>query len=205
VPGCCDSDEAAALDASRRRVLRLVLAINAVMFVVEGTAGLLAGSLSLQADAVDFLGDSIAYAVSLLVIGHSLRWRASAALFKAGMMGFFGLAVLANTIHHAFAPVAPDAAAMGAVGILALAANLASAVLLFRHRGGDANMRSVWLCSRNDAVGNLAVLFAASGVAITATGWPDLAVGFGLAALQLGAAASILRQAQRELRVPAAG
>ena len=189
-----------ARDAALRRVLWAVMAVNAMMFVVEGTAGLLSGSMALQADSMDFLGDSLTYAVSLFVVGRSMTWRAGAGLGKGLAMGAFGAAILVVTMMRAFEPGAPEAAAMGAFGLLALVANVGCAVVLFRFRGGDSNMRSVWLCTRNDAVNNLAVLAAAGAVFITASRWPDLLVGFGLALLELTAAWQIIRQATGELR-----
>ncbi len=184
----------------QRRALWLVLAINATMFCVEIIAGWFAGSTALLADALDFLADSATYALTLYVLMKSARWKASAALIKGAGMGVFGLWVLFEAARRAFDPALPDAMIMGGVGVLALAANLASAALLFWHRGDDLNMRSVWLCSRNDAIGNLAVLAAAGGVIATATAWPDLVVGGVIASLELSAAWSITRQAIAELR-----
>ncbi|MDX9860115.1 MAG: cation transporter [Rhodospirillales bacterium] len=193
----CDAAPAAAVGAYRR-VLWVVIAINAAMFVVEMTGGLIAGSVSLQADALDFLGDSLTYAISLAVLSMSLRWRAGAALFKGASMGLFGLWVIGNTAYHALFPGLPSAPIMGGIGFAALIANVASAVLLYRHRQGDANMRSVWLCSRNDAISNIAVIVAASGVWATATGWPDLIVGGIMAALALSSSYQVIRQAKGE-------
>ena len=183
-----------------RRVLWAVLAINAVMFLIEIAAGLAAGSASLQADALDFLGDSANYAISLLVVGMALRYRASAALAKGATMGAFGLLVIATVVWHALHGTLPSAFTMGAVGITALVANAASFALLWAFRGGDANMRSAWICTRNDVVGNLAVLLAAAGVFGTGTGWPDLVVATIMAALALQGAALVTRQAWGELR-----
>ncbi len=190
----------AALRARQRRALWIVLAINAAMFFVEIVAGWVAGSTALLADALDFLADSATYGLTLYVLAKSLRWKASAALAKGAAMALFGVWVLTEAITRAFDPALPDAAVMGGVGGLALAANLACAAILFWHRGDDLNMRSVWLCSRNDAIGNLAVLAAAAGVFATATAWPDLAVGGVIATLELSAGVSIIRQALRELR-----
>jgi len=183
-----------------RRVLWAVLAINAVMFLIEIAAGLAAGSASLQADALDFLGDSANYAISLLVVGMALRYRASAALAKGATMGAFGLWVIATVIWHALHGTLPSAFTMGAVGITALVANAASFALLWAFREGDANMRSAWICTRNDVVGNLAVLLAAAGVFGTGTGWPDLVVATIMAALALQGAALVTRRAWGELR-----
>ncbi len=188
-----------------RRVLWIVLALNASMFFVEVIAGLAAGSVSLQADALDFLGDAANYGISLFVLGMSLRWRASAALVKGLSMGVFGVWVFGHTGYHVIYGGVPSAIGMGGIGTLALAVNVLSAVLLFAYRKGDSNMRSVWLCSRNDALGNIAVLVAASGVFVTSAGWPDLAVGAIMAALALIASIQIIRQARGELREAKAG
>src|SRR5262245_42570236 len=148
--------------AAFRRVLWAVLGINALMFVVEVGAGVAAGSASLQADALDFLGDAANYGISLLVVGMALRYRASAALAKGASMGLFGLWVIGTVIWHAYHGTLPSAVTMGAIGFVALAANAASFGLLWAHRHGDANMRSAWICTRNDVLGNLAVLLAAA-------------------------------------------
>jgi Co/Zn/Cd efflux system component len=170
---CCDQ----AVDPHRgderyRRVLWAVLAINVAMFAVEVAAGLAAGSASLQADALDFLGDAGNYAISLFVVGMALRYRAMAAFAKGATMGVFGMWVLGVTAWHAWHGTLPHAFTMGAVGLAALVANAASFGLLWAHRGGDANMRSAWICTRNDVLGNLAVLLAALGVFGTGTGCP---------------------------------
>jgi Co/Zn/Cd efflux system component len=178
----------------------MVLAVNAAMFAVEVVAGLAAGSASLQADALDFLGDSANYAISLLVVGMALRYRASAALAKGLTMAAFGLWVIGAVIWHALHGTLPSAFTMGAVGIAALAANAGSFALLWAHRHGDSNMRSAWVCTRNDVLGNLAVLLAALGVFGTGTGWPDIAVATIMAALALQGAAVVIRQAAEELR-----
>ena len=183
---------------STQRVLWIALAINAVMFGVEILAGVHAGSIALQADALDFLGDAATYAITLMLLTAPLRWRAGAAFVKAASLGAFGIWILASAIAHGFSPIAPIAQVMGGIGLAALAANVVSAVLLFRFRGGDANLRSVWLCSRNDAVGNIAVIAAAGGVFVTTTAWPDIAVGSVMAALSLSAAFQIVRHARRE-------
>jgi len=187
-----------------RRVLRAVLAINAVMFLVEIGAGLAAGSASLQADALDFFGDAATFANSLIVIGMALRYRASAALAKGATMGLFGLWIVGTVVWHAVHGTLPSAFAMGAVGLAALAANVASFGLLWAYRGGDANMRSAWICTRNDVLGNLAVLIAALGVFGTGTGWPDIIVAAIMAALALQGAAIVVRQSLTELRQPVA-
>lgn len=184
-----------------RRVLWIVLAINAVMFLVEIAAGVAAGSASLQADALDFLGDAGNYVISLAVVGMALRYRAMAALAKGATMGAFGLWVIGTVVWHAIAGTVPEPVTMGVVGVAALAANAACAGLLYTYRDGDANMQSVWICSRNDVLGNLAVLLAALGVFGTGTGWPDLIVAAVMAALALQGARIVVRQAQSELRL----
>src|SRR6266567_2408593 len=188
-------------DAGYRRVLWAVLAINATMFVVEIAAGVAAGSASLLADAVDFFGDAANYAVSLFVVGMALRFRAYAALGKGISMGLFGLWVAGTVIWHAVHGTLPSAVTMGAVGLAAFAANAASFALLWAYRAGDANMRSAWICTRNDVLGNLAVLLAALGVLGTGTGWPDVIVAAVMAALALQGAATVASQAFGELRL----
>jgi Co/Zn/Cd efflux system component len=190
--------------AAYRRVLWVVLAINAVMFMVEIGAGLVAGSASLQADALDFLGDAANYATSLIVVGMALRYRATAALAKGVTMGLFGLWVIGTVVWHAVHGTLPSAFTMGAVGFAALAANAASFGLLWAYRSGDANMRSAWICTRNDVLGNLAVLLAALGVFGTGTGWPDIIVAAVMAALALQGATIVVRQSLEELRQPVA-
>ena len=197
---CCHHDPKSPGAPGYRRVLWIALGVNAAMFGVEVVAGLGAQSVSLLADAVDFLGDAANYAVSLFVLGLALKWRARAALLKALSMAAFGAGVLAVTASHAVAGTVPDAPTMGVVGVVALAANLGVAALLWRFREGDSNMVSVWLCTRNDAIGNLAVMAAALGVFGSGTGWPDLAVGAVMAVLALSSAWRVLRQALVELR-----
>jgi Co/Zn/Cd efflux system component len=196
----CHDDDPQRGNTAYRRALWVVLAINAVMFGVEIGAGLAAGSASLQADALDFLGDAGNYAISLFVVGMALRYRAMAALAKGSTMLIFGLWVLTITGWHAWHGTLPQALTMGAVGITALAANAASFGLLWSHRGGDANMRSAWICTRNDVLGNLAVLLAALGVFGTGTGWPDVLVATIMASLALQGAYIVIRQAQLELQ-----
>src|SRR5712672_4056433 len=183
-----------------RRVLWAVLAINAGMFLVEIGAGLAAGSASLQADALDFLGDAANYGISLLVVGMALRYRAMAAFAKGVSMGAFGLWVIATVVWHAVQGTLPSAVMMGAVGFAALTANAVSFGILWFYRTGDANMRSAWICTRNDVLGNLAVLLAALGVFGTGTGWPDIIVAAIMAALAIQGAALVIRQASAELR-----
>jgi Co/Zn/Cd efflux system component len=174
------------------------------MFIIEIGAGLAAGSASLQADALDFLGDAANYGISLFVVGMALRYRASAALAKGATMGAFGLWVIGTVIWHSVHGTLPSAFTMGAVGFAALAANAASFGLLWAYRNGDANMRSAWICTRNDVMGNLAVLLAALGVFGTGTGWPDIIVAAIMAALALQGAAVVARQSLAELRQPIA-
>lgn len=185
-----------------RRILWIALAVNAAMFAVEIAAGLAAGSAALKADALDFLSDAGNYAVSLFAINLAGAWTSRAALIKGASMGAFGLYVLGDTAFRLLSGAVPEPVTMGAVGVLALAANLGVAVLLFRHRGGNANSRSAWLCARNDAIGNLAVLLAAGAVFWSDTGWPDAIVAAAMAVLALTSARSIIRHALDELRHP---
>ncbi|WP_421880451.1 cation transporter [Pacificispira sp.] len=197
---CCGQD--AQFDGTSeafKRALWTVIAINGGMFFVEMTAGAFAGSKALQADALDFLGDTATYAISLFVIGMSLRVRATAAIAKGLSLGAMGLWVFGSTAYQVLVLGVPSATVMGGVGFLALMANLASVVLLMRFKDGDANVRSVWLCSRNDAIGNVAVMLAAAGVWFTGTAWPDLTVAAIMAGLFLWSATQIVLQAQSEL------
>jgi len=199
--GCCGHDAKfeGVSDECKRR-LWIVIALNATMFVVAMSAGHLAQSQALQADALDFAGDALTYGISLAVIGASIRARTNAALFKGFSLLLMGLWVFGSTLYRVFYAGVPTAGIMGAVGFLALLTNLASVSLLVRYKDGDANVRSVWLCSRNDAIGNVAVLFAALGVWGTATGWPDLIVATIMAVLFLSSAFQIVRQALAERR-----
>jgi Co/Zn/Cd efflux system component len=190
--------------AAYKRVLWIVLAINAIMFVVEIAAGLAAGSASLQADALDFLGDTGNYIISLAVVSMALRYRAMAALAKGLTMVAFGLWVIGTVIWHSVVGTVPEPITMGVVGFAALAANAACFGLLYAYREGDANMRSVWICSRNDVLGNLAVLLAALGVFGTGTGWPDIVVAAVMAGLALQGAWIVVQRARQELQSPAA-
>ena len=182
-----------------RRALWIALWVNALMFCVELGAGWGAGSVALLADAIDFAGDAANYGLSLAVLSLAVVWRARTALVKGLCMGSYGLFVLGHAVWNLRAGVVPDAATMGAVSVLALIANFGVAAMLYRWRSGDANMRSVWLCSRNDAIGNLAVMLAAVGVFGTGQDWPDLVVATIMAVLGLSAAASVIRQARAEL------
>jgi cation diffusion facilitator family transporter len=187
-----------------RRVLWIALVLNALMFVVEISAGFRSGSVSLLADAIDFFGDAANYAVSLAVLGMALAWRARAAFVKGLCMLAFGLFVIGKALWAARTGTPPEAMTMGIISLLALAVNVGVAMMLYAWREGDANMRSVWLCSRNDAIGNLAVLVAALGVAGTSTAWPDLAVALGMGGLALTSAYSVLRQARGEMQAQVA-
>lgn len=184
-----------------RQVLWIIIAINAVMFAVEFGSGVFAKSKALEADSLDFLGDTITYAITLFVLGHSVKVRAGAALVKGLSLGGFGLWILGTAIYRAFGDGLPTAEIMGGIAVLALTANMVSVLLLLKHREGDANIRSVWLCSRNDAIGNLAVIIAALAVKATNTFWPDVIVAIILASLFLHSAFLIIRQVQKEVRM----
>ncbi|MBE9558584.1 MAG: cation transporter [Proteobacteria bacterium] len=205
--GCCHETSCGmdgAPDPRFRRALWIVLAINMAMFGVEMVSGLLAHSVSLQADALDFLGDSANYILTLMVLGMSMRWRSGAALVKGATMGLFGLWIIGQATWNLYYGALPGAFVMGSIGFLALVANVASAGLLYAFRSGNANMRSVWLCSRNDAIGNVAVMLAAGGVFSLGAAWPDLVVALVMAGLALSSSVLILRQATGELRGQAA-
>ena len=199
--GCCGHEaKFEGLSADYKRRLWLVIALNAIMFVVEMTAGHVAKSQALQADALDFLGDSLTYGISLAVIGASIQVRTNAALAKGISLLLMGLWVFGSTVYRVFYVGVPEAQIMGVFGLLALLTNLASVLLLLGYKDGDANVRSVWLCSRNDAIGNVAVMFAALGVWGTSSGWPDLIVAMIMAGLFLSSAFQIMRQALAERR-----
>ena len=189
------------MSAQYKRILWIVIAINASMFFVEMAAGQLSGSKALQADALDFLADALTYGISLAVIGLSVAVRTNAALFKAFTLFAMGLWVAGSTLWQVFFVGVPAAHIMGIIGFMALTANVTSVLLLMKYKDGDANVRSVWLCSRNDAIGNVAVMIAALGVWGTATGWPDLFVAGVMASLFLYSATQIVRQALQEKRV----
>jgi Co/Zn/Cd efflux system component len=198
---CCN-DKACEIDALRDRqssTLKIVLAINAVMFVVELTAGLLGHSISLVADSLDMLGDALVYGFSLYVVTRSTTMKVRAALLKGIIMAAFGLFVLGQAIYRIVFPQLPVFEMIGAIGLLALGANSTCFFLLWRHRVDDINMSSVWLCSRNDIIANISVLLAAVGVWLTHSGWPDILVGFALAALFLRSALFVLREALKAL------
>jgi Co/Zn/Cd efflux system component len=199
-PSCSAAPLRGAIDQKVwRRALWIALVVNAGFFVAELAAGAAAGSAALQADALDFFGDAANYAVSLGVAGMALSWRARAAAAKGGTLLAFAVWVISNTAWHALHGTLPGAGMMGAVGAAALVANGGVALLLYRFRGGDANMRSVWICARNDAVGNCAVMLAAMGVFGTGTGWPDVIVAAIMGALGVWGGVQILSQARREL------
>jgi Co/Zn/Cd efflux system component len=198
---CCGSEARfEGLSADYKRRLWAVIAINAAMFLVEMGAGALAGSRALQADALDFLGDAVTYGITLAVIGASLQTRAWAAVAKGVSLSAMGLFVFGATAYHVLVLGVPRAEVMGIIGFMALAANLTSVLLLVRYKEGDANVRSVWVCSRNDAIGNVAVMIAALGVWGTATRWPDLIVAAIMAGLFVTSSVQILRRAFGELR-----
>lgn len=192
---CCEDKgcEVSALRATHSRVLWAVLAINACMFVIEGTAGWYARSSSLLADALDMFGDSLVYAFSLFVLAKSSRWQASAAFIKGGVMLTFGLGVLGNAVYKIIYPVMPGVDTMGAIGTLALVANMVCFYLLYSHRSDNLNMSSTWLCSRNDLIANVGVLIAAGSSYLLVSGWPDILVGMAIAGLFLSSAYGVLR------------
>ena len=199
-----DATATATADPRYRRILWAALIVNAAMFVVELGAGTRSGSASLLADAIDFLGDAANYGLSLWVLAMALTWRARAALVKGASMLAFGVFVIGRVAWGAWQGIPPEPITMGSVGLLALAANLGVAALLYAYREGDANMRGVWLCTRNEALGNLAVMGAALGVLGTGTAWPDLAVAAIMAGLAISGGWSVIRHAQQELAGTAA-
>jgi cation diffusion facilitator family transporter len=202
--GCCEENscDITAMRERHGRVLWIVLIVNAVMFFVEGVAGLTAHSTALLADALDMLGDALVYGFSLFVLTRSVRWQAGTALIKGGFMLVFGLGVLGEAAYKGLRPVMPGVETMGLIGALALAANLACFVLLYRHRSDNLNMSSTWLCSRNDLMANAGVLIAAAGSFVLMSRWPDIIVGVMIASVFLSSAFQILRQARQALRTP---
>lgn len=200
---CCESSATGkhGWDCRYRRILWIILFINAGMFVVEIGSGIYSGSQSLLADALDFFGDAANYAISLYVLNKTISLRAKASLLKGATMGVFGLWVLGSTIYKAIIVGVPHAEVMGIIGFLALIANIVSAALLYKYRGGDSNRESVWICSRNDAIANVAVILAAGGVFLTGTKWPDLFVAFIIAGLALSGSWRIIRTAKDELKI----
>jgi cation diffusion facilitator family transporter len=200
---CCDEKESEieALRARQGHVLKTVLAVNAVMFIVEAAAGILASSTALLADSLDMLGDALIYGFSLYVIARSRRWRAASALLKGVVMAALGAAVLVEAVRRTVYPVVPVAGIIGAVGFLALAANAICFALLWRHRADDINMQSTWLCSRNDLIANVSVLFAAAGVWVFESGWPDVLIGSVIATIILRSSVHVLTGSIREWRL----
>ncbi|AZZ46745.1 cation transporter [Pseudomonadaceae bacterium SI-3] len=197
---CCDSGcSTPAVNPSFRKALWVALAINLIMFVVEIISGLRSGSVSLLADAIDFAGDAANYGITLVVLSMGLVWRSRAAMVKGLTMLAFGVFVLGRAGWSVYADVVPEPLTMGVIGTLALIANVVVALMLYAFREGDSNMRSVWLCSRNDAIGNVAVMIAAAGVFGTGSAWPDLIVALVMAGLALSAGFSVVRQARQEL------
>jgi cation diffusion facilitator family transporter len=198
---CCHSktDTLTVLRERQKSVLQLVLAINAIMFVVEFGAGILAQSTALLADSLDMLGDAFVYGLSLYALHRSARWRAGAALTKGVIMGAFGIGVVLEAGLKMATGVVPQGSLMGLFGTLALLANVSCFILLMRHRSDDLNMRSTWLCSRNDVIANGGVLLAAAGVAVSGTAWPDILIGLLIAGLFLSSAWGVIRAALIEL------
>lgn len=199
---CCNHESPPQRDPKYRRILWIALIVNFAMFAIEIIFSLQSKSVSLLADSIDFLGDAANYGISLWVLAMSVKARATASLFKAASMALFGIGVLAHAIWNAIAGVLPDAQTMSLIGLLALCANVGVGILLFTYRNGDSNMRSVWLCTRNDALGNIAVIIAAIGVFGTGTAWPDLIVATIMASLALTAAWQVVKQARNELHIP---
>ena len=196
---CCEVRE---IPREQRRVLHVVLWINVAMFLVESVAGLLGNSTALLADSVDMLGDAIVYGFSLYVMSRGLLWQARAALLKGAIMAAFGIGVLVQVAVKIARGLAPTVEVMGAVGLLAFAANVFCLVLLWRRRGDDINMQSAWVCSRNDVAGNAGVLVAAGAVALTGAPWPDIAIGLLVAGMFGHSAFRVIRDASRVVAVP---
>lgn len=183
-----------------RKILCIALALNAIMFLVEFSASFVADSVSLKADSIDFLGDAFNYGISLYVLNSSVKKRSLASMIKASSMGVFGFWVIFEAVTKAIYGSTPDASTMGILGFTALTVNVFVAFLLFKFREGDSNLQSVWLCSRNDAIGNIAVMLAASGVFLTGTMWPDLVVALIIGSLGLSACYSVFKKAIPEFR-----
>jgi cation diffusion facilitator family transporter len=200
---CCEAKETELqkLKENHSRVLKVVLAINAILFVVELIAGLLAHSTALLADSLDMLGDSLVYAFSLYVLWRTTEWKALAAILKGVVMAIFGLGVMVEAVYKMAAGVVPSAETMGVIGLLVLVGNGLCFLMLYRHRSDDLNMRSTWLCSRNDIVANLAVLAAAVGVAVSNSLWTDIFVGGAIALLFLRTASTVLKESVHEYRM----
>jgi cation diffusion facilitator family transporter len=199
---CCETktEEICALRSTHKTVLVIVLVLNAALFIVEATAGLLANSTALLADSLDMLGDSLVYGFSLYVLWRSAAWKAKAALLKGVIMALFGAGVLLEVVYKMVSSIIPSAETMGIIGVLVLLGNGICFLLLYRHRSDDLNMRSTWLCSRNDIIANVSVLVAALGVKVFDASWPDILVGAAIAALFLRSAFTVLRESLLELR-----
>ena len=195
---CCGKVTAAPLDAQVRRILWIVLIANAAMFLVETVGGHAVGSLALQADALDFAADAATYGVTLWAVGQTALIRTRAASFKSAAMLLMGLVILAMAVAKLSSPAPPEPTPMGVIGFLALSVNLGAVLLLLRFRKSDANLRSVWLCSRNDAYGNVLVMIAAAATAATRSPWPDFGVGVIMSLLFLSGSWSVYRQARSE-------
>lgn len=198
---CCETANGEhGWDCRYRQILWVILLINFGMFIVEIASGIYSGSQALLADALDFFGDAANYGISLYVLNRSINWRAKASIIKGSTMGLFGLWILGSTVYKALTTGIPQAEVMGVIGFLALVANVVSAILLYKYRTGDSNRESVWICSRNDAIGNIAVMLAAGGVFITGTKWPDLLVAVIIAGLALNGSRRIINSARNELK-----
>lgn len=199
---CCNENEIAnqALQERQRRMLWAVLGVNATMFVVEFGAGVMAGSTALLGDSLDMLGDAMVYALSLVVIAKSVRWKAVSAGIKGTVMLFFGVLVLLEAIHKLVSGVAPASTLMMIIGFIALLANIACLLLLTRHREDDVNMKSAWVCSRNDLVANAGVIGAGIAVFVTQSVWPDIVVGGAIALLFLHSSVGVLRDARQRYK-----
>jgi cation diffusion facilitator family transporter len=201
--GCCEDKgcELTALRDSRGHVLKIVLVINALMFLVEGTAGIAANSISLLADSLDMLGDALVYGFSLFVLARSARWQAGAALAKGTFMALFGLGVMVEALLKIVNPAMPGTQIMGIIGTAALVANLTCFFLLYKHRNDNLNMSSAWLCSRNDLIANVGVLVAAASGYALDTRWPDILVGGAIALLFMSSAVGVLVSSRRAFQV----
>jgi cation diffusion facilitator family transporter len=199
---CCHEkeEEIASLQGAHGRALRIVLAINATFFAIELCAGILAHSTALLADSLDMLGDSLVYGLSLYVLSRSPKWKVSAAMAKGVIMIVFGIGVMIEAVYKALSGQVPGYETIGIIGLLALLANAFCFILLYRHRGDNLNLRSTWLCSRNDVIANAAVLVAALGVYLSKSLWPDVIIGVAIAALFLKSASTVLRESILELR-----
>jgi cation diffusion facilitator family transporter len=200
---CCETkaEEISVLRGKHKNVLIVVLVLNAVLFVIEAGAGLLANSTALLADSLDMLGDSLVYGFSLYVLWRRAAWKAKAALLKGAIMAVFGVGVLIQAVHKMLAGIVPVAETMGVIGLLVLLGNGVCFLLLFQHRSDDLNMRSTWICSRNDIIANLSVLVAAIGVRFLDSNWPDTLVGAAISALFLRSAFAVIRESVRELGI----